>query len=61
MVSIVFLRKFFVTQDVFSDAGLLRASPLPNIYINDLPQVSNGTGSHLFADDTFIFHQDMNA
>ena len=38
----------------------LRAAPLPNIYIyvNDLPQALNETGSHLYTDDTYIFYQD---
>ena len=36
----------------------VRAPPLPNIYINYLPQALNETGSYLYADDTCIFYQD---
>ena len=62
-------RDFFVTpKDVFSDAGLINCGlaqgsilgPLPlliYIYINDLPQALNKTGSYLYADDTCIFYQ----
>ena len=35
-----------------------RATPLPNIYINDLSQALNETGSYLYADNTCIFYQD---
>ena len=58
-------RKFFVTlENVFSDAGLVNrgvpqesilGSLLFLIYINDLPQALNETGSHLYADDTVSF------
>ena len=59
---------FFVTlENVFSDAGLINCG-VPQgsilgpllflIYINDLPQALNETGSYLYADDTCIFYQD---
>ena len=61
-------RNFFVTRrNVFSDAGLINcgvpqgsilAPLLFLIYINDLPQALNETGSYLYADDTCIFCQD---
>ena len=36
-----------------------RAAPLPNtVYVNDLPQALNETGSYLYADDSCIFYQD---
>ena len=61
-------RKFFVTlENVFSDTGLINCG-VPQgailgplfflIYINDLPQALNETGSSLYADDTCIFYQD---
>ena len=37
-----------------------KATPLPNIYINDVPQAIYETGSYLYADDTCIFYQDKN-
>ena len=60
-------RKFFVSlENIFSDAGLLKCG-VPQgsilgpllflIYINDLPQSLNETGSYLYADDTCIFYQ----
>ena len=61
-------RKFFSTlENVFSDAGLINCgvpqgsilgSLLFLIYVNDLPQALNETGSYLYADDTCIFYQD---
>ena len=61
-------RKFFVTlENVFLDNGLINCGvpqgsilrqPLFLIYINDLPQALNETGSYLYADDTCIFYQD---
>ena len=61
-------RKFFVTlENVFSNAGLIN-SGVPQgsilglllflIYINDLPQALNKTGSYLYPADTCIFYQD---
>ena len=54
-------------ENVFSDAGLINCG-VPQgsilgpllflIYINDLPQALNETGSYLYADDTCIFYQD---
>ena len=69
MVSIISLKqKVFVTlENVFSDAGLINCG-VPQgsilgpllflIYINDLPQTLNETGSYLYAYDTCIFYQD---
>ena len=68
MVSIISLKqKFNVTlENVFSDAGLISCGVpqgsvlgplLLLIYINDLPQTLNETGSYLYADDTRIFYQ----
>ena len=69
MVSIISLKqKIFMTlENVFSDAGLINCG-VPQrsilgphlflIYINDLPQALNKTGSYLYADDTCIFYQD---
>ena len=64
MVSIIPLKpNFFVTlENVFSNAGgincgipkNLRTAFLHNIYINDLPQALNETGSSLYANDTCI-------
>ena len=61
-------RKFFVTvENVVSDAGLINCgvpqgsilgSLLFLLYINDLPQALNETGSYLYADDTCIIYQD---
>ena len=57
-------RKLFVTLDVVSYAGLINCdapqrsilgSLLFLIYINDLQQTLNQTGSYLYADDTCIF------
>ena len=56
-------RKSFVTlENVFSDVGLINCG-VPQgsilgpllflIYVNDLTQVSNETGSYFYADDTF--------
>ena len=56
-------------ENVFSNAGLINCGvPLGSllgpllfliyIYINDLPQALNETGSHLYTDDTYIFYQD---
>ena len=53
-------------ENVFSDAGLINWCSTRNIlgpflfliYINDLPQALNETGSYLYADDTCIFYQD---
>ena len=36
----------------------LRAIPLPNIHINDLPKALNEIGSYLYADDKCIYYQD---
>ena len=69
MVSILSLKqKFFVTlENVFSDAelincevpkGSLLGSLLFLIYIKDLTQALNETGSHLYAGNTCIFYQD---
>ena len=63
-------RKLFVTlENIFLDAGLINCGVpqgsisgpllfLYLIYINDLPQALNETGSYLYADDTCIFYQD---
>ena len=63
-------RKFFVTlENAFSDTGLINCGvpkgpilgPLLSLmYINDLPQALNETGSYFYADDTCIFYQDKN-
>ena len=65
MVSIISLKqKVFVTlENVFSDAGLISCA-VPQgsilgpilflIYINDLPQALNKSGSYLYAGDTCI-------
>ena len=60
--------KFSVTlENVFSNSGLINCG-VPQlsilgpllflIYINDLPQALNESGSYLYADDTCIFYQD---
>ena len=61
-------RMFFVTlKNVISGAALINCGvpqgsilgpPLSLIYINDLAQAINETGSYLYADDTCIFYQD---
>ena len=63
-------RKFFVAlENVFSDAGLIdRGAPQRSIlgsflfliYMNDLPQAFNETGSCLYAEVAYIFYQDKN-
>ena len=54
-------------EDIFSNAVLMNCavpqvfifgSLLFQIYINNLPQALNKTGSYLYADDTSIFYQD---
>ena len=56
-------------ENIFLDAGLINCGApqgsisgsllfLYLIYINDLPQALNETGSYLYADDTCIFYQD---
>ena len=62
MVSIVSLKqKMFVTpQNVFSDSGIRNLRVALNIYLNDLPQTINKTGSYLYADDTSAFYQNKN-
>ena len=56
------IRKFLFrcwTNKLWSSTMIyVRAAPLPNIYINDLAQALNETGSYLYADDTCIFYQD---
>ena len=58
---------FLTLKNVFSDVGLIDCgvpqgsilgSLLLLIYVNDLTQVVNETGSYYYADDTFIFYQD---
>ena len=69
MVSIIsYKQKAFVTlESVFSDAGLINCGVLQEsilglllflIYISDLPQALNETGSYLYVDNTWIFYQD---
>ena len=59
--------KFFITlENVFSDARLINCG-VPHesilgpllflIYVNDLPQTLNETGSYLYAEDTCIFYK----
>ena len=69
MVSIIsYKQKAFVTlESVFSDAALINCGVLQEsilglllflIYISDLPQALNETGSYLYVDNTWIFYQD---
>ena len=58
-------RKLFVTLEsvrCWTNCGVLQESILGLllflIYISDLPQALNETGSYLYADNTCIFYQD---